>query len=144
VFTVHLRIPEMLQHVVQEFSGYAGVFLEPKSIDGRKPSELYQVIWFPKASLDQLDIQRRTIKEVCGIARMGHKLGLRCKVEHAAIVFQTTKPGMTFLPAGKRQFYRVGPFPFGTLKHSVALALEKKGGLRGRCSLCLQGRMFRD
>lgn len=127
VFTVHLRIPEMLQHVVQEFSGYAGVFLEPKSIDGRKPSELYQVIWFPKASLDQLDIQRRTIKEVCGIARMGHKLGLRCKVEHAAIVFQTTKPGMTFLPAGKRQFYRVGPFPFGTLKHSVALALEKKG-----------------
>ena len=127
VFSVHLRIPEMLQHVVQEFSGYAGVFLEPKSIDGRKPSELYQVIWFPKASIDQLVIQRQTIKEVCGLARMGHKLGLRCKTEHAAVVFQTTKPGVTFLPAGKRQVYRVGPFPFGTLKHSVAVALNKKG-----------------
>lgn len=127
MYSVHLRIPAMLQHVVQEFSGYGGVFLEPKSLDGRKPSELYQVIWFPKATFDQLVIQRQTIKQVCGIARLGHKLGLRCKVEDAAEVFRTTKPGMTYLPAGKRHTYRVGPFPFGTLKRSVAEALEKNG-----------------
>jgi len=112
VFVVNLRIPEVLQHIVQEFSGFSGIFLEPKSVDGRKPSDLYQVIWFPKASVEQLTMQRQTIPEVCGLARLGHKLGLRCKAEHAAAVFAKTKPGMTFLPAGKKQAWLVGPFPY--------------------------------
>lgn len=124
---VFVRIPEVLQHIVQEFSGFSGIFLEPKSVDGRKPSDLYQVIWFPKASVEQLMVQRQTIAEVCGLARLGHKLGLRCKAEHAAAVFAKTKPGMTFLPAGKKQAWVVGPFPWGTLMSSVAAALKEFG-----------------
>lgn len=127
VFVVNLCIPVVLQHIVQEFSGFAGIFLEPKSVDGRRPSELYQVIWFPKAALDQLMVQRQTIPEVCDTARLGHKLGLRCKTEHAAAVFAKIKPGMTFLPAGKKQSWLVGPFPWGTLMTSVAAALKEFG-----------------
>lgn len=117
-----LRIPVVLQHIVQEFSGFAGIFLEPKSVDGRRPSELYQVIWFPKAALDQLMVQWQTIPEVCDIARLGHKLGLRCKTEHAATVFAKIKPGMTFLPV-----LACRAIPWGTFMTSVAAALKEFG-----------------
>lgn len=44
VFAVNLRLPDNLQQVSQEFSGYGGVFVEPKSVDGRSPSSDYQVV----------------------------------------------------------------------------------------------------
>ena len=37
LFTAHLRLPEHMQLQVQHFSSHGGVYLEPKSIDGRHP-----------------------------------------------------------------------------------------------------------
>lgn len=127
LFAVHMRLPEILQVVVQEFSGMCGVFLEPKSVDGRRPSEVFQVVWLPKLSLSQVVVQRQTLPEVCGIARLGSKLGLRCRVADAEGVFAKVRPGHTFLPQGEKQTYLVGPMPFGTLKSSVAQALGELG-----------------
>lgn len=127
LFTAHLRLPEHMQLQVQHFSGHGGVYLEPKSIDGRHPSPDYQVIWMPKADDAQLMLQRQTMPNIVGLARLGQKMGLRCKTEHAAEVFATLRPGHTFLPPGKRQTYLVGPFGFGTLQASVAQVLHEHG-----------------
>lgn len=127
MFTAHMRLPEHLQTQVQYFSGHDGVYLEPKSLDGRQPSQDFQVIWMPKADQAQLMVQRQTVAHVVGLARLGHKMGLRCKTEHAAEVFATLRPGLTFLPPGKRQTYLVGPFSFGTLQSSVAQVLQTNG-----------------
>ena len=127
MFTAHIRLPEYLQLQVQQFSGHSGVYLEPKALDGRKPSPDFQVVWVPKTDAAQLLLQRQTIQHVVGMARLGHKVGLRCKTEHAAEVFAKLKPGHTFLPPGRRQTFLVGPFPFGTLQASVAQALLSAG-----------------
>ena len=127
LFTAHLRLPEHMQLQVQHFSGHGGVYLEPKSIDGRHPSPDYQVIWMPRADDAQLMLQRQTLPNIVGLARLGQKMGLRCKTEHAAEVFATLRPGHTFLPPGKRQTYLVGPFGFGTLQASVAQVLHEHG-----------------
>ena len=127
MFTAHIRLPEYLQLQVQQFSGHSGVYLEPKALDGRKPSPDFQAVWVPKTDAAQLLLQRQTIQHVVGMARLGHKVGLRCKTEHAAEVFAKLKPGHTFLPPGRRQTFLVGPFPFGTLQASVAQALLSAG-----------------
>ena len=127
LFTAHLRLPEHMQLQVQYFSGHAGVYLEPKSIDGRQPSQDFQVVWLPKADEAQLLLLRRTVPNVVGMARLGSKMGLRCRTEHAAEVFAQLRPGHTFLPPGKRQTYLVGPFDFGTLQTSVAQVLQSNG-----------------
>lgn len=127
LFTAHLRLPEHMQLQVQHFSGHGGVYLEPKSIDGRHPSPDYQVIWMPRSDDAQLMLQRQTVPNIVGLARLGLKMGLRCKTEHAAEVFATLRPGHTFLPPGKRQTYLVGPFGFGTLQASVAQVLHEHG-----------------
>jgi len=127
MFTCHIRLPEHLQMVVQQFSGHNGVYLEPKSLDGRKPSPAFQVVWLPKQDISQLILMRQTVAHVIGLARLGTKMGLRCKSEHAAEVFGVLKPGHTFLPPGKRQSYLVGPFAYGTLQASVAQVLQANG-----------------
>eukprot|EP00435_Cladocopium_sp_Y103_P024931 s684_g6.t1 len=127
LFGVHLRIPDTLQIQVQAFSGFEGVFLEPRSLCGKKPSELFHVIWMPRADLSQLTLQRQTVPAICGLARMGHKLGLRCLSGDAAQVYAVLKPGQVFLPQGRKQSYLVGPFEYGTLKSSVAAALAASG-----------------
>lgn len=127
LFTAHLRLPEHLQLQVQHFSGHAGVYLEPKAIDGRQPSPDFQVVWMPKADQSQLLLQRQTVQHVVGLARMGNKMGLRCRSEHAASIFSTLRPGHTFLPPGKRQSFLVGPFAYGTLQSSVAQVLHSNG-----------------
>lgn len=127
MFTCHIRLPEHLQMVVQQFSGHNGVYLEPKSLDGRKPSPAFQVVWLPKLEVSQLILMRQTVAHVIGLARLGTKMGLRCRSEHAAEVFGVLKPGHTFLPPGKRQSYLVGPFAYGTLQASVAQVLQANG-----------------
>ena len=127
MFSAHIRLPEQLQLQVQQFSGHSGVYLEPKALDGRKPSPEFQVVWVPKLDVSQLMVQRQTIPHVVGMARLGNKYGLRCLTEHAAEVFAKLRPGHTFLPPGRRQTYLVGPFAFGTLQASVAQALLSSG-----------------
>ena len=127
VYAVHLRLPETLQISVQEFSGTQGVFAEPKTVCGRKPSTVFQVIWTPRTSLSQLVMQRQTLPEVCGVARLGAKLGLRCRVEHAAALSAKIRPEQVFLPAGDRMTFLVGPMPYGTLRSSLTKTLGDFG-----------------
>ena len=127
LFAVHLRLPETLQVAIQEFSGDAGVFVEPKSVCGRKPSSVFQVIWTPKADLRQLIMQRQTLPEVCGVARLGTKLGLRCKVEFAAALSAKIRPDQVFLPQGDKSTFLVGPMPYGTPRSSLTKAMSEHG-----------------
>ena len=127
LFAVHMRLPESLQISVQEFSGEAGVFVEPKSLCGRKPSNVFQVIWTPKSDLRQLLMQRQTLPEVCGVARLGSKLGLRCKVEFAASLSAKIRPEQVFLPQGDKLTFLVGPMPYGTLRSSLTKAMSEFG-----------------
>lgn len=127
IYAVHLRLPESLQVAIQEFSGDAGVFVEPKSVCGRKPSAVFQVIWTPRSSMGQLIIQRQTLPEVCGVARLGSKLGLRCKAEHAASLSAKIRPEQVFLPQGEKLTFLVGPMPYGTLRSSLTQALKECG-----------------
>ena len=143
LFTAHLRLPEHLQMQVQYFSGHDGVYLEPKAIDGRQPSPDFQMVWLPKADQSRVMLQRQTVKHAVGLARMGQKMGLRCRTEHAAEVFSTVKPGHTFLPPGKRQSFLVGPFAYGTLQSSVAQGWTAKPVQALAAKSHVQGLMFR-
>ena len=127
MFAVHVRLPETLQNSIQEFSGDAGVFVEPKSVCGRKPSSVFQVIWTPRSDLRQLIMQRQTLPEVCGVARLGNKLGLRCRVEFAASLSAKIRPEQVFLPQGDKLTFLVGPMPYGTLKSSLTKAMSEYG-----------------
>ena len=124
VYQVHLRIPQVLQIRLQTYSGIGGVYLEPRGLDGKRPSEQFEVVWLPRTSFEALQVLRQTTPGVLGLARLGSKYGLRCVVEKASDVHSIVKPGSAYLPQGKKQIYLLGPVPFGTLKTSITQVLE--------------------
>ena len=93
----------------------------------RQPSPLFQVIWCPKLDFQQLMIHRQTIPGVCGLARLGTKMGLRCLIEKAPEVYAVIRPDQTFLPPGKKLHFLMGPFPWGTVKSGVCEVLKSIG-----------------
>ena len=126
VYSVCIRLPVSVQMQVQAYSGIAGIFVEPRSIDGRQPSDQFQVVWV-KVSNQELVLLRQTHPSVCGLARMGMKQGLRCRIEHAATLHASVKPTSSFLPQGRKCYYLVGPLPYGTVKASLTEALLTVG-----------------
>ena len=127
VFMVHVRLPSCMQIQLQSYSGENGIYLEPKGVDGRSPSESFQVCRLPRASRPEVTILKQTMQHVVGLARMGSKYGVRCQTCHAEEVHLEVKPSSSFLPAGKKQVYLIGPMPYGTLKSSIVAAVEGIG-----------------
>lgn len=118
-----------MQLQIQMHSGTDGAYLEPRSEDGRSVNHDFQIIWCPHVELGQFQVFRQTLPSVLGVARVGGKYGLRCKAEHAKQVHQAVRPGMVFLPSGKKLFWIAGPFPYGSLRSSITSALEAAGWL---------------
>ena len=126
-FTVHVRVPIELQLALQASSGNAGIFIEPKEVDGKSPATEYQVFWMPRATLRELLHVKQTTEGIIGLARLGTKLRLRCHVSKAEEVHSALRPTGSYLPQGRKLNFLLGPLPFGTLKSNVVKIVEAIG-----------------
>ena len=48
MFSVTVRIPKQLEQKLLGASGTESICFEPRSLDGRKPSDEYYVVWMPR------------------------------------------------------------------------------------------------
>lgn len=127
IFSALVRLPFSLQTQVQMHSGSGGLYIEPRSLDGRMVSEAFQIIWLPGEEVAKLQMWRQTVQGVVGVARVGTKYGLRCRAADAKRVSEEVKPQMVYLPPGKKMTWLVGPFPYGTVRSSIVAALASAG-----------------
>ena len=79
----------------------------------------HQVFWLPKMNFQEVLHVKQTTPNILGSARLGDKLGVRCKASFAEQVHGCIKPGGSFLPPGKKSLYLLGPLPFGTVRDSL-------------------------
>ena len=124
-YSITIRVPSELEATVLSLSGSNAVCVEPRELDGRQVSKAYQVIWLPRHTAAQAMVLRQTIAGIIGLARLGQRWGVRCRVGEAASVHQLVKPDAEYLPSGHKQVFLLGPVPFGTLKQSVVEACKK-------------------
>lgn len=69
-----------LEEALLSLSGTNAVCVEPRELDGRQVSKSYQVIWLPRHTAAQAMVLRQTITGIIGLARLGHRWGVRCRV----------------------------------------------------------------
>lgn len=127
IFMVCIRLPQCMKQQMQSYSGESGVYPEPKGVNGRTPSEEFHVCWLPRANHAEVTLLKQTVQHVVGLARMGNKYGLRCLTIHAEQLHLEVKPTSSFLPAGRKQVYLIGPMPYGVVKSSIVAAVEGIG-----------------
>lgn len=72
-------------------------------MDGRQVTDVFNVVWTPKATHAQAMMYLQTIPGIVGLARLGTKLGVRCLTADSSAVHQAIKPDSQFLPGGVKQ-----------------------------------------
>lgn len=126
MYVVTIRVPSSLEQSILQTSGAAAISTEPRELDGRMISKSYYVTWLPKMNYAQAMALKQTTGAI-GLARLGTKWGIRCRMGDAARVYETLKPDSQYLPSGQQQRYLMGPLPYGTLKQSVAELCKQIG-----------------
>ena len=127
IFSVCLRIPMCLLTKVLTLSGNQGVYVEPRTPDGREVLTDFVVIWTPKLSTRELQHLRQTNPAVTGLARVGERKGLRVPAAQAQAVHAVVRPDTLYLPVGPRKTFLVGPFPYGCDRQAISRAMKKTG-----------------
>ena len=124
IFWVNLRYVGKLEPEVLRCSGHRGVFVEPRSLDGKSGTLDYQIVWLPKENLAELQRLQQCHMIVHGLARLGSRLGLRVLSSDAASLTKLVKPGTVFLSSGERHEFEAGPLPYGIDRLSLTKLCE--------------------
>ena len=124
-FAFNIRFVKQQEAGVLAASGCRGVYVEPKTDDAGGPSLMFQVVWLPQLSFEEVSHRSQCEALSMGIARSGKRYGVRVKAEHFQQVFQTLKPDGLFLPPGVRSTWHCGPWPFGVDRKSLASVIKQ-------------------
>ena len=120
VFNAILRIPSQLVAPLQAASGQAGLYYEPRGADLRAPSLQWTVVWLPRHSHAEALVKKQAHTEVVGLARVGERYGLRCLAAQARELHSKVRPDAEYIPREGAVTYHVGPWPFGSQRHTLA------------------------
>lgn len=127
IFSVCIRVPEVILLPLLAQSGASGAFTEPRTPDGKEVLSQYVVIWGVRMSQSELAHVMQTNPIVIGMARLGERRGLRVHENHAQALHQILRPDSAFLPSGPKSQYVAGPFPWGADRNAINKALQQAG-----------------
>lgn len=140
VFQVNLRVTGVDEKQVMASSGTRGYYVEPRSVDGRSPSDAYRVVWLPKTDFATATTSLQAAQTWACLVRTGKRFGLRTLSQDAQQIHDQYKPQTPFLESGSITHYLVGPLPFGATKATLGRVFSKWGWVarpvqpRGRSS----------
>lgn len=124
IFWVNIRYVKDRQSAILRCSGCRGVFVEPRSLDGKSGVDSHQVVWLPRESLQELQRLQQCHVMIEGLARLGARLGLRVATANAPALTRLVKPGTVYLTTGEREEFEVGPLPYGMDRLSMTRLCE--------------------
>eukprot|EP00435_Cladocopium_sp_Y103_P051237 s961_g15.t2 len=118
-FSVQIRFLKTQETAVLRLSGQNGIYVEPRLPDASSPSDEFQVVWLPQATVAVAQHEAQCEPLSLGIARTGRRYGLRVPAQHFQQIFQKLKPEGQFLAPGVKQNWLCGPWPYGTDRKSL-------------------------
>ena len=124
MFGVFVRTPSCLVGPLLKLSGTAGIYSEPRSLDGKAIDDSYAIVWVPKTGRAALNHICQTNPSAIGLARIGDRMGIRTTAGEAPDLSQAIRPGSVYLPSGPKLQFLAGPWPFGSDRNNILKALK--------------------
>ena len=123
-FQALLRVPSICWPALQGLSGTKGLYLEPRSQDGKSPDEHAAVIWIPQGNLANAQHRMRTMDRVQAVVRFGWKYGIRVAKKDAESAHQKIAPDQEFYNFNIQKVFELRPLPHGTQRTGVQQLLK--------------------
>eukprot|EP00435_Cladocopium_sp_Y103_P021646 s885_g5.t1 len=118
-FIVTMRVACTDLKPMMSRSGQQGVYIEPRSEDGRSPSADFRVVWLQQQGRGSLQAIVQTSTHWVCLARTGTKHGLRTTEDMAEALHNQYKPSTPWLESSALQSFTVGPFPPGSTRAAI-------------------------
>lgn len=119
IFIVCIRVAVEDPRAILQTSGKFGTYYEPRSSDGRNPSEHYHVVWLNKVSKSDAVTAQQVAAIWTSVVRHGDRFGLRTTCDLASRLHEHHKPNSPFLSGQVVKKFLVGPFPFGATRIGI-------------------------
>ena len=118
-FIVTFRVVHIDLKTLLAESGKNGIYLEPRTPDGRTPNPNWRVLRLPHTDKQHAQTAVQTSEQWACIVRSGNRFGIRSTSQEAQALHSIHKPGTPFLDTAHTLQFTAGPFPFGTTKQAL-------------------------
>jgi hypothetical protein len=127
IFQVYFRTPQVCMSSLHWLSGNAGLYVEPRSADGRSTDPSMAVIWLPGSNLTEAMHKQKTIEKTLPVTRFGSKYGVRVLIKDEAQIrakmgAEESQPRILV-----QQIYEMRPLPHGTTRKGLTQMLSELG-----------------
>ena len=125
LYTCAVRVVDKVAQQLFDLSGTNGVYVEPRSHDGKQHDPQTQTIWLPKHTFQQACAAKSTASVPSSLIRVGHRYGLRADTQEAAQLHSQFRPEVPYLPGSAKEEFLVGPLPWGTTRTALVKLFAK-------------------
>ena len=125
LFAVNIRIKSSVAFAILAHSGTDGVYLEPRSSNGRQPCESHQVVWLHRKNYREAVLAKQMTDAHTTLVRNGERYGLRVANNQAESVHQAHRPDLPYIPGVSLKKFKVAPIPYGSTRQSLTSVFKK-------------------
>ena len=126
IFTCQMRIIKAVMPAVLQMSGMSGIYVEPRTDDGRTQSSVYHTVWLPKGDHSSAVAAVAKAKHPSSLIRVNKRYGIKTLASHAAAVHAQFRD-TPFLESENREMYVIGPLPWGTTRSALGSLFQEWG-----------------
>ena len=119
MFIVTFRVSNQAIGAIMQKSGSKGLYIEPRTPDGRQPSEEYRVVWLSKTDKGTALTALQSTAGNVSLARSTMRFGIRAKVSEIEAIHKQHKSHLPYLDTNAAIKYLAGPFPYGATRESI-------------------------
>lgn len=119
IFVVSLRLSSRAFDIAIQKNGCRGLYIEPRTPDGRQPSSDYRVVWLAKTDKGTATTALQTTSGNVTLARSGLRFGIRALVGETEAIHNQHKAHLPYLDTSAALKYVAGPFPFGATREGI-------------------------
>ena len=119
IFACAARIHTTVFEKLCTYSGSGGLYIEPRSSDGRSYHPGYHTVWLSKMGQQEAVAAKATTDAKVILVRVQQRYGLKVKQEQASQVHSQFHGDAIFLGGATKILYTVGPMPWGASRAAL-------------------------
>ena len=119
MFVFAARVQAEVFSKLTAFSGNEGLYIEPRSSDGRSHDTNFHTVWLPKANHTEAIAAKATSSKQTILVRVQNRYGLKVAMENASQIHEQFRSDTVFLGGQEKVVYTIGPMPWGASRSSL-------------------------
>ena len=124
MFVCAVRVQASAFDKLCAFSGTDGIYIEPRSSDGRTHDSKFHTVWLPRSQHKEAIAAKAISTTPTILVRVQNRYGLKVAMEQASQIHEQFRGDTVFLGGQDKVLYTVGPMPWGTSRTSLTAVFK--------------------